>query len=69
MMNKTTKPVDFNDTVLQVSADVEKSQILYLWEPDNMPSVSEYTKNDNGYFYDLDFRPYLTLFPVLRKPQ
>lgn len=61
---KTTKPVDFNDTVLQVSADAAKSQILYLWEPDHMPSVSEYTQNDNGYFDDPDFRPYLTSFPV-----
>lgn len=55
---------NFNDTVLQVSADAAKSQILYLWEPDHMPSVSEYTQNDNGYFDDPDLRPYLTSFPV-----
>lgn len=41
-----------------------EQQTFYLWDQDNMPSVTEYTENNGGYEDDPDFRPYLTSYPV-----
>ena len=38
--------------------------MLYLWQENNVPAITEYTENNERYFDDPDFRPYLTTFPV-----
>ena len=38
--------------------------MLYLWEENNVPAITEYTVNSGNYFDDPDFVPYITSFPV-----
>lgn len=52
------------DTVLSAAADSRNRQTLYLWEENNMPSVTEYTENNGSYADGPDFRPYVATFPV-----
>ena len=53
------------DTVGTAVADSVHQQTLYLWEEGNVPTVTAYTENPSGrYFEDPDFRPYLVSFPV-----
>ena len=57
-------PEASGDTVRTAEVTAEEQQTLYLWEAGNMPSQTEYTENNRGYFDDPDFRPYITSFPV-----
>lgn len=57
-------PENSGDTVAGAVADPVDQQILYLWEKDNMPAVTEYTQNNGNYADDPDFRPYMVTFPV-----
>ncbi len=52
------------DTVATAVVTPDTQQVLYLWEPDNVPAVTEYTVNSGAYSDDPDFRPYLTSYPV-----
>ena len=52
------------NTVASAVPTPGESQVLYLWEEDNVPAVTEYTVNTGNYSDDPDFRPYLTYFPV-----
>ncbi len=52
------------NTVATAKVTPDSQQVLYLWEEDNAPAVTEYTTNHGGYSDDPDFRPYLTSFPV-----
>ena len=48
----------------QPDGDLEEKRI-YLWEEDNMPTVTEYTDNsDFTYLDEPDFRPYLMEIPM-----
>lgn len=58
------KETGMGSTVLSAAADAHNSQTLYLWEEGNVPAVTEYTVNNDGYADDPDFRPYLVTFPV-----
>lgn len=42
----------------------EISQHIYLWEEDNVPTTTEYTENNAGYFDPPDFRPNMEYFPA-----
>ena len=44
--------------------DVDEEDMIYLWNSDNVPTETVYTENDNDYFDDPDFRPYMTLYDV-----
>lgn len=57
-------PKSSGDTVARAAADPVNQQILYLWEEDNMPAVTEYTQNNGNYADAPDFRPYVVTFPV-----
>lgn len=63
MLRKMPEPEE-NQTVLNTTADPDNIQALYLWEKDNVPAVTEFTKSMTGYFDDWDFRPYVTAIPV-----
>lgn len=52
------------NTVATAAVTPDAQQVLYLWEEDNVPAVTEYTENNGSYSDDPDFRPYLTSFPV-----
>ena len=53
------------NTVYTAKVEAHIEQSLFLWEKDNMPKITNYTSNINGYYYDNpDFRPYLTTLPV-----
>ncbi len=63
MLRKMPEPKE-NKTVLNTEADPENIQVLYLWEKDNVPAVTEFTRSMTGYFDEWDFRPYVTAIPV-----
>lgn len=63
MLKKMPEP-EGNQTVLNTEADSTQIQVLYLWEEDNVPTKTTFTKNMTGYFDDYDFRPYVTAIPV-----
>ena len=66
MMKKPPFPSEgpYN-TVLTATADAHVEQALYLWENGNVPTITNYTSNESGYYYDdPDFRPYVTSMPV-----
>lgn len=52
------------NTVATAVVTPQEQQILYLWEPDNVPATTEYTVNNGGYFDEPDFRPTITSYPV-----
>jgi hypothetical protein len=39
-------------------------QQIHLWEKGNIPTTTEYTENNSGYFDPPDFRPNMVYFPV-----
>lgn len=63
MLKKMPEPEE-NQTVLNTEADPTKIQVLYLWEKENVPSVTKFTEDMTGYFDNWDFRPYVTAIPV-----
>ena len=63
MLKKMPKP-EGNETVASAGADPENIQVLYLWEEDNVPAVTTFTKDMTGYFDNWNFRPYVTAIPV-----
>lgn len=63
MLKKMPTP-NGNQTVSNTKADASEVQVLYLWEKDNVPAKTKFTKNMTGYFDDYDFRPYVTAIPV-----
>lgn len=63
MLKKMPKPQG-NQTVLNTRANPEEIQVLYLWEEENVPAVTEFTEDMDGYFDEWDFRPYVTAIPV-----
>ena len=65
MLKKMPEP-EQNDTVLNTDADPDNIQVLYLWEEENVPAKTTFTKDMTGYFDDWDFRPYVTAIPVAR---
>lgn len=40
------------------------SDIIYLWEKNNVPTVTNYTENNGNYFDEPDFEPYMTIYNV-----
>lgn len=44
--------------------NVDDEDMIYLWEEDNIPTETEYTVNDNDYFDNPGFRPYMTIYNV-----
>ena len=63
MLKKTPKPKG-NETVLNTVPNPAKIQALYLWEEGNVPAVTRFTEDMDGYFDEWDFRPYVTAIPV-----
>lgn len=63
MLKKMPKP-KANETVLNTPPDTSSFQALYLWEGNNAPAKTKFTRNMTGYFDDYDFRPYVTAIPV-----
>lgn len=64
-ISKTSSPKNqANNTVADATVTPDKLQVLYLWQENNVPAITEYTENNERYFDDPDFRPYLTTFPV-----
>jgi acetyl esterase/lipase len=47
-----------------INAQNKMSQQIYLWEKGNVPTTTEYTVNNSGYFDPPDFRPNMVYFPV-----
>jgi acetyl esterase/lipase len=43
---------------------IEVPNQIYLWEKGNVPTTTEYTVNNSGYFDPPDFRPNMVYFPV-----
>ena len=65
MLKKMPEP-EQNDTVLNTDADPDNIQVLYLWEEENVPAKTTFTKDMTGYFDDWDFRPYVTAISVAK---
>ena len=63
MLKKMPLPSGTN-TVKNVVIDTSKIQAFYLWEKENVPAVTTFTKDMTGYFDEWDFRPYVTAIPV-----
>lgn len=63
MMKHLPEP-EGNQTVASTAADPSKFQVLYLWEEDNVPAVTNFTEDMFGYFDNWDFRPYVTAIPL-----
>jgi acetyl esterase/lipase len=42
----------------------EMPRQIYLWEEGNIPTTTEYTENNSGYFDPPDFRPNMVYFPA-----
>ena len=63
MLRKMPVP-EGNETVLNTVPDPAKIQALYLWEEGNVPAVTRFTKDMDGYFDQWDFRPFVTAIPV-----
>lgn len=42
----------------------EDGNDVYLWNKDNIPTTTNYTKNNGNYFDDPDFVPYMTKYDV-----
>ncbi len=63
MLKKTPKPKG-NETVLNTVPNPAKIQALYLWEEGNVPAVTRFTEDMDGYFDEWNFRPYVTAIPV-----
>ena len=61
---KNQAPENGSDTAAGAKADPQNQQTLYLWEENNMPAITEYTRNNGYYADDPDFRPYIVTFPV-----
>lgn len=40
------------------------SDVIYLWEKDNVPTVTNYTENNGEFFDEPDFEPYMTVYNV-----
>ena len=49
MLRKMPTPKG-EQTVLNTEADAENIQVLYLWEKDNVPAKTKFTKNMSGYY-------------------
>ena len=67
MMLKKMPTPKSNETVLNTKADASKIQVLYLWETNNVPAKTKFTKEMAGYFDNYNFRPYVTSIPVKPK--
>lgn len=44
--------------------NLDDKEMIYLWENNNIPTETKYTINDNDYFDDSDFKPYMTVYNV-----
>lgn len=44
--------------------EMEDSKTIYLWNKDNIPTTTNYTKNNGNYFDEPDFIPYMTRYEV-----
>ena len=44
--------------------DVELDDMIYLWNENNMPMVTNYTENNGNYFDEPGFRPYMSVYEV-----
>jgi acetyl esterase/lipase len=42
----------------------QQQQVIYLWDEGNVPTTTEYTENNSGYFDPPDFRPNMVYFPA-----
>jgi len=42
----------------------QQQQVIYLWDEGNVPTTTEYTENNSGYFDPPDFRPHMVYFPA-----
>lgn len=60
----STPENETGNTVLSATVKPNVQQVFYLWEEDNVPTITNYTENTGNYFDDPDFRPYITNFPV-----
>lgn len=60
----STPENETGNTVLSATVKPNVQQVFYLWEEDNVPTITNYTENEGNYFDDPDFRPYITSFPV-----
>lgn len=60
----STPENETGNTVLSATVKPNVQQVFYLWEEDNVPTITNYTENTGNYFDDSDFRPYITNFPV-----
>lgn len=48
----------------EIKVDKYTSQKLYLWDKDNMPSITNYIENDNDYADDPEFIPTIVSYPA-----
>lgn len=53
---------DKEETVRQ--EEISGSNTIYLWNKENIPATTNYTKNNGNYFDDPDFVPYMTKYDV-----
>jgi acetyl esterase/lipase len=56
--------VQFWQRYITGASQNEIPQQIYLWEEDNVPTTTEYTENNAGYFDPPDFRPNMVYLPV-----
>ncbi|MCJ7812310.1 alpha/beta hydrolase [bacterium] len=47
-----------------MNAQNDLQRRIYLWEEGNIPTITEYTENNSGYFDPPDFRPNMVYFPA-----
>lgn len=63
-----TNSVDVNDYYAEEDLTVVQTgeeRNINLWHEGNIPTTTNYTRNNGNYFDDPDFMPYMTEYPVL----
>ena len=62
-----TNSVDVNDYYAEEDLTVVQTgeeRNINLWHEGNIPTTTNYTRNNGNYFDDPDFMPYMTEYPV-----
>ena len=61
---KSNDDINVYDYYSKEQRESTNSDMIYLWNKNNMPKVTSYTENNGNYFDDPDFEPYITIYNV-----
>ena len=65
--NTKNKDINVNDYYYgNQRENVNKNEKIYIWNDNNIPTITTYSKNTSDYFDDVGFRPYLTVYEPVK---